>query len=143
MTGRAKEKRKKGRLKENAGIFTWGLVQNMDISSISAYTEYLSTQNTSASQLSSTLNSTDYSVADDDELLDACKQFESYLLEQVFKEMQKTVDCFKDEDSDPNSNLVDYFKDSALQSLASTSTENQGLGIAQMLYEQMKRNYNL
>ncbi|MGN0376504.1 MAG: rod-binding protein [Suilimivivens sp.] len=115
----------------------------MDISNISAYTEYLSTQNTSANKLNETLNKTDYSKAEDDELLDACKQFESYLLEQVFKEMEKTVDCFKEEDSDPNDNLVDYFKDNTLQELASTSTENQGLGIAQMLYEQMKRNYNL
>ena len=116
---------------------------SMDISSISAYTDYLSTQNTSANKLNETLNKTDYSKANDDELMDACKEFESYLLEQVFKEMQKTVDCFKEGDSDPNSNLIDYFKDNALQDLASTSTENQGLGIAQMLYEQMKRNYNL
>lgn len=115
----------------------------MDISNINAYTEYLSTQNTSANRLSDALDKTDYSKAEDDELLDACKQFESYLLEQVFKEMEKTVDCFKEEDSDPNDTLVDYFKDNTLQELASTSTENQGLGIAQMLYEQMKRNYNL
>lgn len=115
----------------------------MDISSIGAYTDYLSTQNTAASRLEDTLSKADYSAAEDDELLDACKQFEAYFLEQVFKEMQKTVDCLKTEDSDPNSNLVDYFKDNALQDLASTSTETQGLGIAQMLYEQMKRNYNL
>ena len=58
--------------------------------------------------------------------------------------MQKTVDCVKaDDSSDPNSNLVDYFQDNAIQELASTSTELQGLGLAQMLYEQMKRNYNL
>lgn len=115
----------------------------MDISNISAYTDYIKTQNTSADKLSETLGKADYSKAQDEELLDACKQFESYLLEQVFKEMQKTVDCFKEDDSDPNDTLVDYFKDNTLQELASDSTENQGLGIAQMLYEQMKRNYNL
>jgi flagellar protein FlgJ len=117
----------------------------MDISNISAYTDYLTSQQTSANKLSETLNSTDYTTADDDELLDACKQFESYLLEQVFKEMEKTAEVFKDdEDSDSStSSLVDYFKDNTLQELASTSTETQGLGIAQMLYEQMKRNYNL
>lgn len=54
------------------------------------------------------------------------------------------MDCFKsEEDSDPNGNLVDYFGDETIQALAKTSTETQGLGIAQMLYEQMKRNYNL
>ena len=81
----------------------------------------------------------------DEELLDVCKQFEAYFLEQVFKEMQKTVDCFKPEgsESDPNNTLVDFFKDSTVQELAATSTEIQGLGLAQTLYEQMKRNYNL
>ena len=114
----------------------------MDVSSISTYTDYLTKQNTKADELRNTLNKTDYSDADDEKLLDACKQFESYLLEQVFKEMQKTVDCIKsDDDSDPN--LVDYFRENTLQELASTSTEKEGLGIAQMLYEQMKRNYNL
>lgn len=116
----------------------------MDVSSISTYTDYLTKQNTKADELRNTLNKTDYSDADDEQLLDACKQFESYLLEQVFKEMQKTVDCIKsDDDSDPNQNLVDYFRENTLQELASTSTEKEGLGIAQMLYEQMKRNYNL
>ncbi len=116
----------------------------MDISGISSlYTDYMTSQNTSGIRLNNTINTTDYSKADDDELLEACKQFEAYFLEQVFKEMEKTVDCFKDEDSDPNDHLVDFFKENAVQELAATSTEIQGLGLAQMLYEQMKRNYNL
>ncbi len=119
----------------------------MDFSGISssAYADYIKDQGTTAgSKLKETISGTDYSQASEDELLSACKQFESYFLEQVFKEMQKTVDCFKsDENSDPNNNLVDYFQDSAIQQLASTSTELQGLGLAQMLYEQMKRNYNM
>ena len=109
----------------------------------SLYTGFLQTQNTTGSKLKETVNNSDYSEASDEELMDVCKQFQSYFLEQVFKEMQKTVDCFKDESSSPNSNLVDFFKDSAIQSLASTSTESQGLGLAQTMYEQMKRNYNL
>ena len=118
---------------------------DMDISGISSmYTDYLKDQSTAEAKLKETINGTDYTQATDDELLDACKQFEAYFLEQVFKEMQKTVDCVKyDEGSDPNSNLVDYFQDNAIQKLASTSTELQGLGLAQTLYEQMKRNYNL
>ena len=53
------------------------------------------------------------------------------------------MDVFSDGEYNPNDTLVDFFKDNALQELASTSTEKQGLGLAQMLYEQMKRNYNL
>lgn len=117
----------------------------MDMSGISSLqTDYLITQNTAETKLKESIDSTDYSQATDEELLSACKQFEAYFLEQVFKGMQKTVDCFKaDEGTSPNGNLVDFFKDSAMQELASTSTELQGLGLAQTLYEQMKRNYNL
>lgn len=117
----------------------------MDLSGISSWqADYLKAQNAAETKLKETINNTDYSQATDDELLSACKQFEAYFLEQIFKEMQKTVDCVKaDEGSSPNGNLVDYFEDSAIQELASTSTELQGLGLAQTLYEQMKRNYNL
>lgn len=108
------------------------------------YTDYLSEQNTSSAKLNESLKNKDYSKATEDELLSACKEFEAYFLEQIFKEMQKTVDCFKTEESSNSSNgLVDYFKDNTLQQLAATSTEMQGLGLAQMLYEQMKRNYGL
>ena len=116
----------------------------MDISGLSnIYTDYLNqqTDNVSNKKMQDTV-SKDYSKATDDELLDVCKQFEAYFMEQVFKQMEKTV--IKDESSSGNTSaLVDYFKDSALQELTKTSTETQGLGIAQMLYEQMKRNYSL
>ena len=94
-------------------------------------------------KLKDQINNTDYATATEDELLDACKQFEAYFLEQVFKEMQKTVDCVKDESSGTDNNLVSYFKDETIQKLAETSTETQGLGLAQTLYEQMKRNYGI
>ena len=116
----------------------------MDISGLSnVYTEYLNqqTENVSSKKMQDTV-SKDYSKATDEELLDVCKQFEAYFMEQVFKQMEKTI--IKDESSSGQTTaLVDYFKDSALQELTKTSTETQGLGIAQMLYEQMKRNYEL
>lgn len=116
----------------------------MDISGLTnVYSDYLTQQinETQTTKIKSTA-SKDYSQATDDELMDVCKQFEAYFLEQVFKQMEKTV--LRDEESSgSNSTLVDYFKDSAVAELASQSTQTQGLGIAQMLYEQMKRNYNL
>ena len=116
----------------------------MDAGAISAYTDFIKTQNTAAAKLKEKIDSADYSKASDKELMDVCKQYESYFLEQVFKKMQKTVDCFKSEESSSSSDgLVDFFKDNAIQELASTSTDLQGLGLAQMMYEQMKRNYNI
>ena len=116
----------------------------MDISGLSnVYTEYLNqqTEHVSVKKMQDTITK-DYSKASDEELLGVCKQFEAYFMEQVFKEMEKTI--LKDkESSGPTGNLVDYFKDSAIQELTKTSTETQGLGIAQALYEQMKRNYGL
>ncbi len=77
--------------------------------------------------------------AEDKELMDACKKFEAYFVEQVFKEMEKTVPEHDYGDNAANS-LVDFFKDSAIQELAGQATEGQGMGLANMLYEQMKRN---
>lgn len=119
----------------------------MDISSLygnSALdsTAYTDAANQTTSKLQDKLNSSDYSKATDDELMDACKQFESYFLEQMFKEMMKTIPESEDTSSS-NSQLMDYYKDEMVQQIASDSTEQNSLGLAQMLYEQMKRNYNL
>lgn len=84
--------------------------------------------------------SKDYTNSSEDELMGVCKQFESYFVEQMFKAMEKMVP--KDEDSESVSTL-DYFKDTLTQQYASIATEKGELGIAQMLYEQMKINYNL
>ena len=56
--------------------------------------------------------------------------------------MEKTIP--KNENGDNSTqNLLDYFKESTIQELAEQSTETNSLGLAQMLYEQMKRNYNI
>ena len=113
----------------------------MDISSIygsSALdsTAYTNAANQTASKLQNQLNGSDYTKATDDELMDACKQFEAYFLEQMFKEMMKTIPE-SDETSSSNSQLMDYYKDEMVQQIASDSTEQNSLGLAQMLYEQI------
>ena len=80
----------------------------------------------------------------DDELWAACKSFEAYFLEQMFKEMQKSVDALKPESGDKsNETLVDYFKSQTLQDISATAVETQSNGFAQMLYENLKRNYDI
>ncbi|MBQ9134546.1 MAG: rod-binding protein [Lachnospiraceae bacterium] len=114
----------------------------MDINGLSAYTDLYQTQaSQSTSKLENELKS-DYAQATNDELMDACKEFEAYFVEQMFKEMMKTVPE-SDTTSSYTSNLMDYYKDSMVQEIASDSTEQNSLGLAQMLYEQMKRNYGL
>lgn len=115
----------------------------MDITGISSmYNDiYASASNQSASKLEGELGK-DYSVATEDELMDACKQFEAYFLEQMFKEMMKTIPE-SGSLSGSTGSMVDYYKDQMIQNIAADSTEQNSLGLAQTLYEQMKRNYGL
>lgn len=84
----------------------------------------------------------DYTDATDEELLEACQEFEAYFVEQMFKEMAKTIPE-SEETSSYTSSLKDYFQDNMMQEIASDTTEQNSLGLAQMLYEQMKRNYDV
>lgn len=118
----------------------------MDIGGItSSYMDYadaLTGNSTSKSANSiSSLSGKDLSTATDDELMEVCQEFEAYFMEQVMKAMTKTIGG--DEESGSNSALVDYFKDSTIADLAKTATDQNSLGLAQTLYEQMKRNYGL
>ena len=114
----------------------------MDISSISSmYSDVYASSSQSASKLQDKLN-TDHSQATNEELMDVCKEFESYFLEQMFKEMMKTIPD-GEESSGSMSSMMDYYKDEMVKNLASDSTEQNSLGLAQMLYQQMCRNYGL
>ncbi len=114
----------------------------MDMNNIAGlYTDIYSTNNQSTTKLENKLN-TGMTKATDDELMDACKQFEAYFLEQMFKSMVKTIPK-NEEMSGSSSALMDYYTDEMVQQLASDSTEQNSLGLAQMLYEQMKRNYEV
>jgi flagellar protein FlgJ len=66
----------------------------------------------------------------------ACKEFETYLVEQVIKNTKSAM--LDDEDS--QGEYMKMFGDKLNQSYAEMITETANLGIAQMLYESMKRN---
>ena len=111
-----------------------------------AYADYMAKSNTDtkAAGLKNKLDN-DFSNASDEELMDVCKEFESYFLEKVFKSMMDTTKLFSDDKKsgdDYASKMVDYFKDSAVTELANQATGQNGLGIAKTLYEQMKRQYS-
>ena len=104
------------------------------------------------------INNKDLSKATDDELMEVCKDFESYFLEQMLKSMVKMTKVDGDsnlysslfgmtDNSDSGmSTLSSYFGDEIVQQVADKMTESnggKGLGLAQQLYEQMKRNYGV
>lgn len=118
----------------------------MDLTGLSNYTDYMTDANRVATEnLQSQLEKTGQTKgADDDALFDACKQFEAYLWEQVYKEMAKSTKLFSgDEDDGYASNMVDYFKDSVIQEISEQTASQGSNSLAQLLYEQAKRNYNL
>ena len=111
----------------------------------SYYMDSVSDTSSSTSELEKTLGSGDLSNASDDELMQVCKDFESYFIEQMFKSMEKMIP--KDEDGDESSSMssmTDYYKEEMMSKYAEYASESdggKGLGIAQTLYEQMKRTY--
>ena len=113
----------------------------MDIGNLASSYKDIYGSNAATSKLEGQLKS-DYANATDDELMDACKQFEAYFLEQMFKAMVKTIPQNEDSSASTTS-MLDYFKDEMIQKVAADSTEQNSLGLAQMLYEQMKRNYGM
>ena len=95
-----------------------------------------SAANAKAKKLSASLDGIEKGTATDEELMDACKEFETYLVEQVIKSTKKAM--LSDEDS--QGEYMKMFGDHLTQSYAEMITETGDLGIAQMLYESMKRN---
>lgn len=87
------------------------------------------------------LSNTDYASATDEELMEACKSFEAYFIEQMFKGMEKTI---PKSEEDSSTSYADMFKDTLYQEYAEIATDRgDGIGIAKALYEQMKRNYGI
>lgn len=114
----------------------------MPVSIADYYSDYYTNNASSASNnaktsaLESKLNGIHTDSADDAKLMEACKEFETYLVEQVVKQVKETM---LDEEED-STGYMKVFGDTMVQDISSTITESSDLGIAQKLFESMKRN---
>ena len=116
--------------------------------------------NSTGNSLEDKLNNSDLSTATDDELLEVCKDFEQYFAEQMIKSMIKMSNVDGEDDENIYASLfgmtdasdsamgtmASYFGDELVSKVAETMTESNGgngLGLAQILYEQMRRNYGI
>lgn len=72
----------------------------------------------------------------DDEIMNACKEFETYMIEQIYKSMEKTIIKADEEENEYET----YFGDMRIQEYAKSVVDQGGIGLAQQLYEAMKRN---
>lgn len=107
---------------------------DMSLGSISG-SEYASMVNQSGTNaLTTSLKNIDGTSASDDEMMDACKEFEAYMIEQVYKQMESTIMKSDDEEND----YEEYFSDLRIQEFAKSASEQGSFGLAQQLYDAMK-----
>ncbi len=94
----------------------------------------------SASRLTTMIQDADT----DDEVMEACEQFEAYMIQQIFKNMQETAKIFSDDDEEEDSTssqYLDVFNDTYLEDIANTMMDNgQSLGLAKQLYDSIQMN---
>ena len=90
-----------------------------------------------AASLESKLSKGNLKDASDEELMEVCKSFESYLLEKVLEKTKKSL-ANSEEDDSPYMNM---FGDRLYQEYANQITEHGELGLAQQLFEAMKRDF--
>ena len=120
-------------------------IMSISIGSNSGYDSFISRLNTDnakskaseAAALESKLSNGKLEDATDEELMEVCKSFESYLLEKVLEKTKKTLTDSEEEDT-PYMNL---FGDKLYQEYADQITEHGDLGLAQQLYNAMKRDF--
>ena len=77
-----------------------------------------------------------------EELKGVIKDFESYFVEQILKEVKDTFTSDDDEDS-TMSQYKDMYMDQAIELVADEVVDQVGENYTQQLYEQMKRNLNM
>ena len=110
---------------------------SIGLSSELLYTQMQNSKNdTKATKLQNKLSGINRDSATDEELMEVCKEFEAYLVEQVFDRMKDAMTDSEEEESD----YLNYFGDMMYQEYANTVAQNGELGLAQQLYESMKRN---
>lgn len=108
-------------------------------SDITSVANTLAQQNSAASKadgLSSSLKNLG-AGSSDEELMKACKSFESYLLQQVITNVKDALVPKEEKEND----YLAMFGDRLYQEYATTISDSGQIGLAQKLFEAMKRNY--
>ena len=110
--------------------------------SLSIDNTYFTNYATSASDVSADkVSGSIQNASTDDEMMDACKEFEAYMVQQMFKNMQEAAKIFSDDEDDDSNDYVDMFSDNYLQTISENMVNSgQGIGLAEQLYNSMVRN---
>ena len=104
------------------------------------------TQTTAATNQATKLQDSANSISSnstEEELLEVCKDFTSYFVEEIMKEVKENMTMGDEEQDSSLQTLTDFHMDSAIETLADEVVDEIGESFTQQLYEQMKRNYNI
>lgn len=104
----------------------------MDVSGINKYSSMIDSSN--YSKYENKINPAKED-ATDEELMNACKAFEQYMVEQVYKAAEGTIMKAEEE-----SDYEQYFGDMRIEQYAKSVTDQGKIGLAQKLYDSMKKN---
>ncbi len=78
-----------------------------------------------------------------DELMEVCKDFVSYFVEEILKEIKENLTNDEEDEDGSTAMLTDFHMESAIETISDAMMDQSGLNFTQQLYEQMKRNYNI
>lgn len=106
----------------------------MDALSSSLYARYSSVYDDQSSESLIKSLGSKQSDATDEEMLKACKEFEQYFIEQVIKEVKKTI---PKDDLLGDNEYMNMFEDQMFQGVAEKITESGEIGLAKQLYDSM------
>lgn len=76
---------------------------------------------------------------DDTELLEACRQFETYFINMMFKEMRKSVESLSPDKKSP---IESTFTEMLTEEYSKSATSTGGIGLANFMYKQLQRQNN-
>ncbi len=98
-------------------------------------------ENALSKMKASELTGRDLSKADDEELMEACKKFEEYFTEQIFKTALKSASALSGDKGGSlyMDTMKDYYQDEYSKAIATSASESGQIGLARELFEQMKR----
>ena len=100
-------------------------------------------RNANNSASAGAVNSADNGInenSSEEEMQQTIKDFESYFVEQILKNVQESL---KDDEDSSNAQLTEFFMGQVGEQLADQIVDQVGNRMTQTLYEQMCRNYNI
>lgn len=79
---------------------------------------------------------------DDDELKASCDEMEAYMISMMFKQMKECMLSDDDEDAlIPKGDYTSTFESKMIDTMAENMVEAGGLGLSDLMYEQIKNTY--